>query len=696
MKRNDLRAARSIWWRVVVLLPALMLVEVRAQTSGVWAKIDAGSTANFWGVGARHVVVDGKVSQHVIAVGEHGAIYLSTDEGLTWRREDSGVSAGLTAVRWVEGFQRWFVVGDQGIILSSPDGTQWVRESSPTTARLNAVAWEGRVIAVGAPGSGVVSRGQEGIWRQTDAGFGNRSMRALEGGIAVGQGGAVFFGSLDEGAPALWQAQETPTTADLEGIAQGARSAVATGSVDVAVGEHGTILRRNATWSLVPSGTTERLRGICWKRGGGQVLITLTFRVDLGEFFAVGEGGTILRSSHGVVWQRENVPTRSNLNAVAATVNAVIAVGNDGAIVRTSADMPDALPRIIGVPRIVPDDQGRGFMQSDVAGGGAITYLWVAVSGGAPFPVGADGPRQPLPGPGFQRPSSVYQLIAANAFGVVRSETFTPARLLNLSTLARAGAGEATLIAGFALQGNTGLARTVLIRAVGPTLRTFGVEGVMTAPRLVVYSRGQAIASNAGWSANGAADAMREAMQRSGAFPLPTGSADAALALTLPPGLYTVHVDAVNDQAGAVLLEVYDTAAPTVVGLSNLSARAEVRPGTAALVGGLVVEGGMRKRLLIRAAGPALAALGVRETLAKPRLRVIKDGTSVAQGEAWSVSADVAAIRAIMERVNAFAFAEGSADAALIVELESGAYTIAVESVDGASGVALIEVYEVP
>jgi hypothetical protein len=46
--------------------------------------------------------------------------------------------------------------------------------------------------------------------------------------------------------------------------------------------------------------------------------------------------------------------------------------------------------------------------------------------------------------------------------------------------------------------------------------------------------------------------------------------------------------------------------------------------------------------------------------------------------------------------VGAFAYAAGSTDAALIVNLPPGAYTAEVTGVGGTSGVSLVEVYEVP
>jgi hypothetical protein len=130
---------------------------------------------------------------------------------------------------------------------------------------------------------------------------------------------------------------------------------------------------------------------------------------------------------------------------------------------------------------------------------------------------------------------------------------WTP-ELTNVSSRAQIGTGADTLIAGFTITG--GGTRTVLIRAVGPTLTTFGVSGVAADPKLDVYRAGAAapISSNDNW--DGAA-ALALAFTRVGAFALPPGSRDSALLLTLPAGSYTAQVTGVGNTTGVVLLEIY-------------------------------------------------------------------------------------------------------------------------------------------
>ena len=125
--------------------------------------------------------------------------------------------------------------------------------------------------------------------------------------------------------------------------------------------------------------------------------------------------------------------------------------------------------------------------------------------------------------------------------------------------------------------------------------------------------------------------------------------------------------------------------------LSNLSCRLSLTASAPTLITGFVVAGNEARRVLIRAAGPALAAFGVPNTLPRPRLSLYRsDGTRVSQVSGW---VDTPELQAAQRATGAFAFASGSADAALLVSLEPGSYTA---HVDGGTGETLVEVYRIP
>lgn len=668
-----------------------------------WTIGETGTTENLWGMAYRPQRSGEEGAGRLVVVGERGTILTSNDEGVTWTRRESGTNLWLTAVADNSTLNRFFVVGEGGLILSSPDGVSWTRESSPTTVRLNGIGRSAvasnSMWATGEAGVGLLSRDIQGNWTQSDPGFGDRWLRGLmpsSGEIAVGQGGAIFRALRDDSTnpPAVtWQVVPAPVTSDLEAVAQGS---FFQGPAPVMVGADGTILQgRGASWVARTSGTTQRLRGVCWKEGGSVTLITLASVRSVGEFFAVGTHGTLLRSADGETWAADAGPTQNNLNAVGATKDFVIAVGDGGMLLRTGGSRSQ--PVITQHPTTDTDASGEVFAHAAAAGDGRMTYIWVQLSAGAPYPVGSESLRQSLARAPFGTFGSAFQLLVGNAFGITRSATFTPNRFLNLAARAIVGSADNALIGGFAVSGReTPRLRTMLIRAVGPGLSPLGVANAIAAPRLSVYAGSRLVAANERWETNANADEIRATAQRVGAFPLAAGSADSAVLLSMERGNYTAHVESANGSTGVALVEIYDADEPNLSRLTNLSSRAQVQDGSGVLIGGLVIEGGVRKTVLLRASGPTLATFGLLGSLTQPILSLFKDGAVVATASRWSQEANAAQIKATADTVNAFPFPDGSADSAMLLQLDPGTYTVQVTGADGGTGLALVEIYDAP
>ncbi len=276
-------------------------------------------------------------------------------------------------------------------------------------------------------------------------------------------------------------------------------------------------------------------------------------------------------------------------------------------------------------------------------------------------------------------------------------------RLVNLSSRVRVGpTGNRTLITGFVIGGST--AKRVLLRAVGPTLANFGVSGALSNPRLELYNAaGQRMLENDDWSGTDTAAAFAQV----GAFGLPSGARDAALLTTLEPGAYTMHVND-SGETGVALAEIYDAsvnAQGEYQRLVNISARGTVESGEGVLIGGFVVAGNSPKRVLARGIGPGLTGYGVAGVLADPRLAIYSGQTVVAQNDDWSTASPVspsqivataAEIAAAARATGAFSLTSGSKDAAIIVTLAPGSYTAQVTSSNASTGVAMVEIYEIP
>jgi len=269
-------------------------------------------------------------------------------------------------------------------------------------------------------------------------------------------------------------------------------------------------------------------------------------------------------------------------------------------------------------------------------------------------------------------------------------------RLINVSVRSYASTGSQTLALGFVIGGGTASSPLpVLIRATGPALQAFGIGGVLSDPVLTVYQGDTIVGANDNWGVNAAQ--VSSTGSAVGAFPLnDPNSTDAALVTTFGSGAYSAQVTGAGGGSGNALVEVYDatpagTYTTAMPRLLNLSARTQV--GTDVLSVGFVVSGAAPLTVLVRAIGPGLQKFGVPGVLPNPRLRLLaSDGQVLATNTGWAGDATLANV---FTQVGAFALDATSTDSALVASLPPGAYTAEISSADGATGVALAEVYEV-
>ncbi|MBL9202830.1 MAG: PQQ-like beta-propeller repeat protein [Opitutaceae bacterium] len=271
-------------------------------------------------------------------------------------------------------------------------------------------------------------------------------------------------------------------------------------------------------------------------------------------------------------------------------------------------------------------------------------------------------------------------------------------RLLNLSTRAQV-AGNATLIAGFVMQG--GAERVHLLRGVGPALGAFGLAG-MPDPRMQVFSGAVALASNDDWGVTNGGFSASDTAAAVGAFPLPAASKDAATVLALSPGLYSTHITSVDGRGGVVLVEAYDVpVGDAATRLVNVSTRGQVGVGAEALFAGVAVGGPGRSRLLLRAIGPGLVQFGVGGVLARPTLALYAQLPGGGQqllrtNTGWTSDNTAYDLAAAAGLAQAFPLLASSADCAIVTTVAPGNYTIQVSGVGGTTGEALVEIYMMP
>jgi cyclophilin family peptidyl-prolyl cis-trans isomerase len=122
--------------------------------------------------------------------------------------------------------------------------------------------------------------------------------------------------------------------------------------------------------------------------------------------------------------------------------------------------------------------------------------------------------------------------------------------LVNIATRGRVDVDPNALIGGFILGGTE--SKRMLVRAIGPSLGAFGIQGALADPTLELRdSNGALLESNDDWGSS----PNQGAIQASGLAP--TNSKESAVLRILPAGLYTAIVRGVNNTAGIGSVEVY-------------------------------------------------------------------------------------------------------------------------------------------
>ena len=121
--------------------------------------------------------------------------------------------------------------------------------------------------------------------------------------------------------------------------------------------------------------------------------------------------------------------------------------------------------------------------------------------------------------------------------------------LANISTRGVVQTGDSVLIGGFIVSGTD--PKSVLIRAIGPSLTGFGVPNALADPVLELNGpSGFATIINNNWR-----DSQQAVIMATG-IP-PTNDLESAILATLAPGAYTAIVRGANNTTGNALVEVY-------------------------------------------------------------------------------------------------------------------------------------------
>ena len=253
-------------------------------------------------------------------------------------------------------------------------------------------------------------------------------------------------------------------------------------------------------------------------------------------------------------------------------------------------------------------------------------------------------------------------------------------QLINLSTRMEVLTGGSVLIGGFILNGGS---KDVLVRALGPTLTQFGVNGVLGDPTLDFHDgTGALITSNDNWKTDQAAAIMATGKA-------PPNDLEPAIRRTLTQGKYTAIVQGKNQTTGIGLVEVYDLDQAISTTLTNISTRGFVDTDQNVMIAGFIPGNGI-VRVIIRALGPTLTQFGVPTVLADPILELHDaQGTLITSNDNWkdTQQAEIQASGKPPPNDN---------ESAIIAVRPAGNSTAIVRGKNNTTGNALVEVYILP
>lgn len=394
-----------------------------------------------------------------------------------------------------------------------------------------------------------------------------------------------------------------------------------------------------------------------------------------------------------------------NPSAIVVDTTGTLYVSQSGSNLVAKGE-PLISPVIATQPQAITTTAGAGGTAtfSVSAGGASLSYQWRF--NGDPIP-GATSATYTVSG-ATSAMAGNYSVTISNAFGTLQSQNATLTvmaastlgRIINLSILSSVDSPGDNFTMGFVVGGSgTAGTKPLVIRAAGPALTQLGVTGVLADPQLELFSGPVSTGGNDNW---GGSPALADAMKNVGAFGfISSDSRDAAVAASFVSGdNSSVKVSGVGNTTGTVIAEIYDatpndsftSATPRLL---NVSVLKHIGSG---LTAGFTLGGTTSKNILIRAVGPTLTAFGVTGVVADPEIVVVRllptgGSTPVGSNDNWGGGAT---LTKAFEDAGAFRLPPTSTDAAIAVTLAPGSYTVRVSGKANTTGVAIVEIYELP
>jgi hypothetical protein len=259
----------------------------------------------------------------------------------------------------------------------------------------------------------------------------------------------------------------------------------------------------------------------------------------------------------------------------------------------------------------------------------------------------------------------------------------------NVSTRLPVGVDDNVLIEGFIVQGPAGSTKKIIVRAIGPSLASFGITDALENPTLEIRDGNNAtIATNDNWRTTQiggiiTADQSQE-IATSGATP--SNDNESAIIANLAPGSYTAVVAGSGRTVGTGVVDAYDLSAASPARLANVATRGLIQPSDKLMIAGFIIQNGP-VRAVIRAIGPSLSDFGIANALPDTTLQVkTENGTTVIENDDWQTDQKAELEQTGLQPSHPF-------EAAVVVTLPPGQYTAQVRGKPETTGIGVAQVY---
>jgi len=375
-----------------------------------------------------------------------------------------------------------------------------------------------------------------------------------------------------------------------------------------------------------------------------------------GTWVVVGDKGTVLESADARTWVAATPVTNNKLNSVVYNGNVFIAVGDGGTLI-TSQDAQtwkvQSVPAgVTGSLRGIAYSPSFNVTPYSILVSGDNGTLLAGYYGGTNFTSVNSGTSQ--------------NLDAALFPPIGQGSPFLTVVVGGSGTIINDGYGTEWVAGSGGVWGSAGSTNT-----------SANLRGLTSGSGYFVATGDQGTILTS-------VDGKSWTQRFSGDSPSTVSSASLSGAAFSP----TLQRFVVTGTGGTILVS---NSAPTVFG--NVSTRGFVS-SSEAFIGGFVIEGTSPRTVLVRADGPTLGAFSVPNSLPDPVLTVYDSkGNVIATNTGWTTNSSPATISNTAQNVGAFVLPNPSADSALLLTLQPGAYTAQVTSAKGNSGIVLFEAY---